>query len=64
LRDGQPVALTPKAFETLLTLVRRSGHLMGNDELMKEIWLWLIGARTVTLLLDEAPAPSFLLFSF
>jgi len=38
LRDGQPVALTPKSFETLLTLVRNTGHLIRKDELMKEIW--------------------------
>jgi DNA-binding winged helix-turn-helix (wHTH) protein len=38
LRNGQPVALTPKSFETLLTLVRNTGHLIEKDELMKEIW--------------------------
>lgn len=26
LRDGKPVALTPKALETLIVLVKRSGH--------------------------------------
>ena len=38
LRDGQPVALTPKAFETLLVLVRNSGHLVEKDQLMKAVW--------------------------
>lgn len=38
LRDGEPVALTPKAFETLVTLVERSGHLVEKDELMKMVW--------------------------
>ena len=35
LRDGEPVPLTPKSFETLLVLVERSGHLVEKDELMK-----------------------------
>jgi DNA-binding winged helix-turn-helix (wHTH) protein/Tol biopolymer transport system component len=38
LRDGEPVTLTPKAFETLVALVRRAGHLAKKDELLKEIW--------------------------
>ena len=38
LREGEPVPLTPKAFETLVALVERSGHLVGKDELMKVVW--------------------------
>lgn len=38
LRDGQPVALMPKAFDTLLVLVQHSGHLVKKDELLKEVW--------------------------
>jgi DNA-binding winged helix-turn-helix (wHTH) protein/Tol biopolymer transport system component len=38
LRDGQPIAVTPKAFETLLVLVRRSGEVVPKEELLKEIW--------------------------
>lgn len=38
LRDGEPVPLTPKAFETLVALVERSGHLVEKDELMKAVW--------------------------
>ena len=38
LRDGIPVPLTPKAFETLVALVQRSGHLVQKDELMKVVW--------------------------
>jgi len=38
LRDGDPVPLTPKAFDTLALLVRRSGHVVGKDELLEEIW--------------------------
>ena len=38
LRDGEKVALTPKAFETLVALVERSGHLVAKEELMKVVW--------------------------
>src|SRR5712691_567469 len=37
-RDGVPVPLTPKAFETLVLLAERSGHLVEKDELMRKIW--------------------------
>ncbi len=37
-RDGERVALTPKAFETLVVLVERSGRLVEKDELMKLVW--------------------------
>lgn len=38
LCDGQPVPLPPKAFDLLLTLVDRSGHLVEKDELLKTVW--------------------------
>lgn len=38
LRDGEPVPLTPKAFETLVALVERNGHLVEKDELMRLVW--------------------------
>ena len=39
LRHGEKlVPLTPKAFETLLVLVRRAGHLVEKDDLMKQVW--------------------------
>ena len=38
LRDGQPVALAPKAFETLVALVRRAGRLADKEELLEEVW--------------------------
>jgi DNA-binding winged helix-turn-helix (wHTH) protein/tetratricopeptide (TPR) repeat protein len=37
-RDGQPVTLTPKAFQILLVLVRRSGEIATKDEIMKSVW--------------------------
>src|SRR5215467_6625829 len=38
LRDGSPLPLTPKLFDTLLLLVENSGHLLSKDELMKKLW--------------------------
>lgn len=38
LRDGKAVAVTPKAFETLVVLVERRGHLVEKDELMEALW--------------------------
>ena len=34
----QPVALTPKAFDTLLCLVERSGDLVTKSELLARVW--------------------------
>jgi len=38
LRSGQPVALTPKAFDLLVHLVDRAGHLVTKHELMNVLW--------------------------
>jgi TolB-like protein/DNA-binding winged helix-turn-helix (wHTH) protein/Tfp pilus assembly protein PilF len=38
LRNGEPISLTPKAFETLLTLIQSSGHVVEKDDLMKRVW--------------------------
>jgi DNA-binding winged helix-turn-helix (wHTH) protein/pimeloyl-ACP methyl ester carboxylesterase/class 3 adenylate cyclase len=38
LRDGVPVPLTPKAFETLVVLVENNGHVLSKDELMRRVW--------------------------
>ena len=38
LRDGEPVTLTPKLFETLLVLVERSGRVVEKGELMEAVW--------------------------
>ena len=37
-RNDEPVVLTPKAFDTLLLLVRNSGHLLEKDELIRTLW--------------------------
>src|SRR6266478_7517811 len=38
LRDGQPVPLPPKVFDTLLTLIENSGRLLEKDALMARLW--------------------------
>jgi DNA-binding winged helix-turn-helix (wHTH) protein len=34
----QAIPLTPKAFDTLVVLLRNSGHVVEKDELLKEVW--------------------------
>jgi DNA-binding response OmpR family regulator len=48
-RSGQPVAITPKAYELLLALVRRNGVVASRAELLKEVWGYgaFIMTRTV-----------------
>ena len=38
LRDGVPISITPKAFETLLTLVESTGRILEKDDLLKKVW--------------------------
>lgn len=38
LRNGQPVALTAKAFDLLLTLLRHSGRLVTKQTLLNNVW--------------------------
>lgn len=38
LRDGEVVALTQKAFDVLLALVERSGHVVEKEELIRRVW--------------------------
>lgn len=38
VRAGKPLAVTPKAFELLLALIENHGHLVGKDELMRQVW--------------------------
>ena len=37
-RDGGPLSLTPKVFDTLVALVERSGRLVEKDELIQLVW--------------------------
>ena len=38
LRAGQPVSLTPKAFDLLIYLVERHGRLITKTELLRAVW--------------------------
>jgi DNA-binding winged helix-turn-helix (wHTH) protein len=38
MRDGEPITLAPKAFETLLVLVQHSERVVLKDDLMKMLW--------------------------
>src|SRR5260370_11904673 len=37
-REGQPVALTPKEFDTLLVLVEARGNLVLKEDLLARVW--------------------------
>lgn len=38
LRDGQSISLPPKAFDILVVLVQRSGHLVEKQQLIEAVW--------------------------
>lgn len=38
LRNGDPVPLAPKVFDTLLVLLQHNGHLLEKDHLMRAVW--------------------------
>ena len=38
LREGEPVALTPKSFQILLVLIRQNKQIVTKDDLMKAVW--------------------------
>jgi DNA-binding winged helix-turn-helix (wHTH) protein/Flp pilus assembly protein TadD len=38
LREGVPLTVTPKVFDTLLVLVENSGHMVEKEDLIKRIW--------------------------
>ena len=48
-RAGEPVPLSPKAFDLLLALVRRGGRVASRAELLREVWGYggLVLSRTV-----------------
>ena len=49
LRQGASVALSPKAFDLLLSLIRREGRVASRVELLREVWGYgpLVLSRTV-----------------
>jgi DNA-binding winged helix-turn-helix (wHTH) protein/TolB-like protein/tetratricopeptide (TPR) repeat protein len=38
LGAGHPIPMTPKAFDLLVVLVERAGHLVDKEELLKAVW--------------------------
>src|ERR671912_2906716 len=38
LKEGEPLKLFPKEFDTLLALVERNGELVEKDDLMQQVW--------------------------
>jgi DNA-binding winged helix-turn-helix (wHTH) protein len=38
LLGGQPMAIGPRAFNLLVVLVARAGHLVSKDELLDLVW--------------------------
>jgi TolB-like protein/DNA-binding winged helix-turn-helix (wHTH) protein/tetratricopeptide (TPR) repeat protein len=38
LRNGEPIPITPKALETLLTLVENRGRVVEKDDLIRRLW--------------------------
>ena len=38
MKSGEPCALTPKAYELLLALVKRDGAVAKRNDLLKEVW--------------------------
>ena len=49
-REGKPIALTPKAYQTLLVLVENSGQIMEKEELMRSVWPDLPSTKRVGVL--------------
>ena len=68
-RDGQPIALPPKAFAVLCTLARRQGQLVTKNALLDAVWghqhvseslLKNIISSVRAALSDDAKAPRFI----
>jgi len=48
LRDGQVVAIKPKAFELLAFLIRHPGQVFTRDQLLEHVWGYDYGGETRT----------------
>jgi DNA-binding response OmpR family regulator len=48
-RDGQPVDLTPKAYDLLVALMRRRNRVASRSELLREVWGYAADVTTRTL---------------
>jgi two-component system response regulator RegX3 len=70
LRDGEPVAIKPKAFELLAFLLRHPGQAFTRDQLLEHVWGYDYAGETRTVdvhvhwlrttLEDDAAAPRFI----
>jgi DNA-binding response OmpR family regulator len=70
LRDGEPVAIKPKAFELLAFLLRNPGQAFTRDQLLERVWGYDYAGETRTVdvhvhwlrttLEDDAAAPKFI----
>ncbi|MGE0827127.1 MAG: tetratricopeptide repeat protein [Candidatus Binatia bacterium] len=53
-RDGQPVRLTPKAFQVLSYLTERPGQLVTKEELFRVVWAdTVVGDAALTMCIQE-----------
>jgi two-component system response regulator RegX3 len=48
LRDGEPVAVKPKAFDLLAFLVRHPGQVFTRDQLLEQVWGYDYAGETRT----------------
>jgi DNA-binding response OmpR family regulator len=48
LRDGKPVALTPRAFDLLAFLVRNRGQVLTREQLLEQVWGYDFAGETRT----------------
>ena len=48
LRDGQPVAITPRAFELLAFLMRNRGQAFTREQLLEQVWGYEFAGETRT----------------
>jgi DNA-binding response OmpR family regulator len=70
LRDGDPLAIKPKAFELLAFLLRHPGQAFTRDQLLEHVWGYDYAGETRTVdvhvhwlrttLEDDAAAPQFI----
>jgi DNA-binding response OmpR family regulator len=48
LREGKPVALTPRAFDLLAFLVRNRGQVLTREQLLEQVWGYDFAGETRT----------------
>jgi DNA-binding response OmpR family regulator len=48
LRDGEPLAVKPKAFELLAFLIRNAGQVFSREQLLERVWGYDYAGETRT----------------